>query len=58
MINSGELNGMDVKEAIKLMFDEVEPRVGSNRPTTAYVTQSSHANAIGASHSQSTIRMM
>ncbi|MFI3259571.1 MAG: leucine--tRNA ligase [Rikenellaceae bacterium] len=35
VINSGELNGMDVKEAIKVMFDEVERR-GLGRKLTNY----------------------
>ncbi len=35
VINSGELNGMDVKDAIKVMFDEVEKR-GLGKKLTNY----------------------
>ncbi|MFR9620146.1 MAG: leucine--tRNA ligase [Rikenellaceae bacterium] len=35
LINSGELNGMDVKEAIQVMFDEVEKR-GLGKRLTNY----------------------
>ena len=48
LINSDFLDGMDVKEAIRVMFAEVERRgLGRSSSTTACATPSSRASATG-----------
>ena len=57
VINSDFLNGMDVKEAIQVMFAEVEKRgLGKKLVNYRCATPFSRASATGASRSRSTIR--